>query len=57
MTWGQQNTEEEAHSQLDMAINDYGIKSIDTAEVYPVPLDSSTWGRTDKCVAHIESSP
>ncbi|MGB0746764.1 MAG: aldo/keto reductase, partial [Alphaproteobacteria bacterium] len=36
MTWGQQNTLEEAHQQLDFAI-DQGINLIDTAEMYPVP--------------------
>ena len=37
MTWGEQNTEVQAHEQLDYAI-DRGINFIDTAEMYPVPL-------------------
>lgn len=41
MTWGRQNTEEEAHAQLDYAIKERGINFIDTAEVYPVPGSSS----------------
>jgi hypothetical protein len=35
MTFGEQNTEAEAHSQLDYAL-DRGINFIDTAEMYPV---------------------
>jgi len=46
MTWGQQNTEVEAHEQLDYAI-DQGINFIDTAEMYPVPPNSETQGRTE----------
>lgn len=34
MTWGSQNTETEAHAQLDRA-TDAGINFIDTAEMYP----------------------
>ena len=36
MTFGEQNTEAESHSQLDLAINS-GVNFIDTAELYPVP--------------------
>lgn len=36
MTWGVQNTEEDAHAQLDYALS-RGINFIDTAELYPVP--------------------
>ena len=35
MTFGNQNTESEAHSQLDYAI-EKGINFIDTAEMYPI---------------------
>eukprot|EP00741_Cyanophora_paradoxa_P008688 tig00001368_g8411.t1 len=34
MTWGEQNTEEEAHAQLDLAL-EMGVNFIDTAELYP----------------------
>lgn len=37
MTYGLQNTEQDAHDQLDYAIS-RGVNFIDTAEVYPVPL-------------------
>ena len=36
MTWGHQNSEREAHAQLDYAL-DAGVNLIDTAEMYPVP--------------------
>lgn len=36
MTFGEQNTEAEAHTQLDYAL-DHGINMIDTAELYAVP--------------------
>jgi aryl-alcohol dehydrogenase-like predicted oxidoreductase len=46
MTWGQQNTEAQAHEQLELAI-DRGINFIDTAEMYPVPPNATTQGRTE----------
>jgi len=46
MTWGQQNTEAEAHAQLDLAIG-RGVNFIDTAEMYPVPPSGETQGRTE----------
>jgi len=49
MTFGEQNTETEAHEQLDMAL-DAGINFIDTAEMYPVPPRAETQGRTEAYV-------
>lgn len=46
MTFGEQNTELEAHQQLDYAIAQ-GINFIDTAEMYPVPPKAETQGRTE----------
>ncbi len=46
MTWGQQNTQAEAFSQLDLAV-DNGINFIDTAELYPVPPQAETQGDTE----------
>ncbi|MBW4528947.1 MAG: NADP(H)-dependent aldo-keto reductase [Phormidium tanganyikae FI6-MK23] len=46
MTFGQQNTIEEAHEQLDYAI-DRGINFIDAAEMYPVPPRAETYGVTE----------
>ena len=49
MTWGQQNTEAEAHEQLDYALAQ-GINFIDTAEMYPVPPNAQTQGRTERYI-------
>ena len=49
MTFGEQNTEAEAHQQLDMAIA-HGVNFIDTAEMYPVPPRGETQGRTEMYV-------
>ncbi|MDE3021094.1 MAG: aldo/keto reductase [Pseudomonadota bacterium] len=46
MTFGQQNSEDEAHQQLDMAFAQ-GINFIDTAEMYPVPGKPETQGRSE----------
>jgi len=49
MTWGEQNTEAEAHDQLDRAL-DAGVNFIDTAEMYPVPPRAETQGRTERYI-------
>ena len=49
MTWGQQNTEKEAHAQLDYALA-HGVNFIDTAEMYPVPTKQETSGRTEQYI-------
>ena len=46
MTWGEQNSEAEAHAQIDWAL-DNQINFIDTAEMYPVPPGRETQGRTE----------
>ena len=46
MTWGEQNTEAEAHAQLDLAF-ERGVNFIDTAELYPVPAKAETQGLTE----------
>lgn len=46
MNWGEQNTEKDAHEQLDYAI-DQGVNFIDTAEIYPVPPNATSQGRTE----------
>jgi aryl-alcohol dehydrogenase-like predicted oxidoreductase len=51
MTMGNQNTLEEGVEQLTRAWDHYGINFLDTAEIYPVPTDSQTQGRTDRVVA------
>ncbi|CBV41226.1 NADP(H)-dependent aldo-keto reductase [Halomonas elongata] len=49
MTFGEQNSEAEAHEQLDRAVS-FGIDFIDTAEMYPVPPDAATQGRTESYI-------
>ncbi len=49
MTWGQQNSEAQAHEQLDYAVSQ-GINFIDTAEMYPVPPNAQTQGRTERFI-------
>ena len=49
MTWGEQNTETEAHQQLDAALA-AGVNFIDTAEMYPVPPQANTYGRTEQYI-------
>jgi aryl-alcohol dehydrogenase-like predicted oxidoreductase len=49
MTFGEQNTEADAHSQLDYAL-ERGINFVDTAEMYPVPGRAETQGATERFV-------
>jgi len=51
MTWGEQNSEAEAHAQLDYAM-DRGINFIDAAEMYPVPGRAETQGRTETYIGN-----
>jgi aryl-alcohol dehydrogenase-like predicted oxidoreductase len=46
MTWGVQNSEADAHSQIDYAL-DAGINFMDTAEVYAIPSSAETYGTTE----------
>jgi aryl-alcohol dehydrogenase-like predicted oxidoreductase len=46
MTWGQQNTQADAHAQISMAL-DHGINFMDTAEMYSVPISADTYGLTE----------
>jgi aryl-alcohol dehydrogenase-like predicted oxidoreductase len=49
MTFGEQNSESGAHSQLDYAL-ERGINFIDTAEMYPLPSQARTYGQTERIV-------
>ena len=49
MTFGEQNSEAEAHQQLDYAI-ERGINFIDTAEMYPVMPRAETQGLTERYI-------
>ena len=49
MTFGEQNSEADAHAQLDLALS-RGINLIDTAEMYPVPPRPETQGLTEQYI-------
>jgi len=50
MTWGSQNSEEEAHEQMSYAL-EAGINFFDTAEMYPTtPFKTETVGRTEEII-------
>jgi aryl-alcohol dehydrogenase-like predicted oxidoreductase len=49
MTFGEQNSEADAHSQLDYAF-ERGINFIDTAEMYPVMPRAETQGATERFI-------
>lgn len=49
MTFGEQNTEEQGHAQLDRALA-AGLNFIDTAELYPVMARAETYGNTERIV-------
>jgi aryl-alcohol dehydrogenase-like predicted oxidoreductase len=49
MTFGEQNTEADAHAQLDLALG-RGINFIDTAEMYPVMACARTQGATERFI-------
>ncbi len=52
MTWGQQNTEAEAHEQLDYAVDERGLTFLDTAEIYPIPPEPELQGRTETYIGN-----
>jgi aryl-alcohol dehydrogenase-like predicted oxidoreductase len=49
MTYGEQNTEDEGHAQMDYAI-ERGINLFDAAEIYPIPPKPETQGRTEEVI-------
>lgn len=50
MTWGSQNSESEAHEQMDYAV-DQGVNFLDTAELYPTtPVSDATQGDTERFI-------
>lgn len=52
MTWGTQNTEAEAHDQMDYAL-EQGVTFWDTAELYPVnPPTAATYGFTETYIGN-----
>jgi aryl-alcohol dehydrogenase-like predicted oxidoreductase len=51
MTWGQQNTEQEGHEQIDYAL-EQGVNFIDTAEMYSIPANKDTQGSTERVIGN-----
>ena len=51
MTWGEQNTQDQAFAQLDYAL-EKGVNFIDTAEMYPVPPKAETGGHTETIIGN-----
>jgi aryl-alcohol dehydrogenase-like predicted oxidoreductase len=49
MTWGEQNTQQEAFEQIRMA-KQAGVNFLDTAEMYPVPPRGETYTRTESII-------
>ena len=49
MTWGEQNTENDAFEQMDYSF-EQGVNFFDTAELYSVPMKAETRGRTSQFI-------
>ena len=49
MTFGEQNSEAEAHAQLNLSVES-GVNFIDTAELYASPVSAETQGLTEKYI-------
>ena len=51
MTWGTQNSEKDAFEQMDFSIAK-GVNFFDTAELYSVPPNSDSYGKTEKMIGN-----
>ncbi len=51
MTWGTQNTEKDAFEQMDYSVSK-GINFFDTAEIYSVPPNSESYGKTETMIGN-----
>tara|TARA_Y100001935_G_scaffold130646_1_gene108234 strand:+ start:179 stop:1219 length:1041 start_codon:yes stop_codon:yes gene_type:complete len=51
MTWGEQNTQDEAFEQMDYAL-DQEVNFFDTAELYSVPTRENTYTRTETMIGN-----
>ncbi|WDE08878.1 aldo/keto reductase [Thalassomonas viridans] len=57
MTWGVQNSQEDANQQLDYALAQ-GINFVDTAEMYAIPPKKETYGKTETYIGNwIKANP
>jgi len=51
MTWGEQNTREQAFEQMDYAL-EQGVNFFDTAELYAIPPKAETYGATEEIIGN-----
>lgn len=51
MTFGEQNSEADGHTQMDYAL-EKGVNFFDTAEMYSVPARQATYGSTEKIIGN-----
>tara|TARA_Y100001970_G_scaffold172220_1_gene210538 strand:+ start:1760 stop:2794 length:1035 start_codon:yes stop_codon:yes gene_type:complete len=51
MTWGEQNTQNDAFEQMDYSL-DNGVNFWDTAELYAVPPKAETYGHTETIIGN-----
>lgn len=51
MTWGRQNTQEEAFEQMNYAL-DQGVNFFDTAELYPIPPKKEFYALTEEYIGN-----
>ena len=51
MTWGTQNSEKDAFEQMDYALGE-GVNFFDTAELYSVPPNSDSYGKTESMIGN-----
>jgi aryl-alcohol dehydrogenase-like predicted oxidoreductase len=51
MTWGTQNSEKDAHEQMDYSL-EHGVNFFDTAEIYSVPPTAESYGKTEVMIGN-----
>ena len=51
MTWGEQNSQEDAFEQMNYALEN-GVNFWDTAELYSVPPKKNTYGLTEEIIGN-----
>ena len=51
MTWGTQNSQSDAFEQMDYAL-EKGVNFFDTAELYSVPPNAESYGKTEKMIGN-----
>ena len=51
MTWGEQNSQEEAFEQMNYAF-EKGVNFFDTAELYAIPAKKETYGKTEEIIGN-----